>query len=74
MRVRVSLLAAALSAAVLPVVAHAAVTDCTALDVDSALCALTSAGEAVQSAEKPAVPARDAARLAADRALEAAGI
>ena len=74
MRIRVSLLAAALAAAVLPAVAHAAITDCTELSVDSVLCAATNAGVAAQTAEKPAIPARDASRLAADQALEAAGI
>ena len=74
MRLRVSLLAAALAAAVLPALGHADVIGCVEPDPDAALCAATQAGEAVQQAERPAIPARDAARLAADQALEAAGI
>jgi hypothetical protein len=71
-RLRVSLLVAALAAATLPAFAHA--DGCVEVDPDAVLCSATQVGEAVQQAERPAIPARDAARLAADRALEAAGI
>jgi hypothetical protein len=73
-RLRVSLLAAALAAAVLPALAHGDPADCLVPDPEAALCAATEAGQAAQQAEQPLIPARDAARLAADQALEAAGI
>ncbi|MCU1623905.1 MAG: hypothetical protein JWL79_2750 [Frankiales bacterium] len=75
MRVRTALLSAALAAATLPAFAHASSpADCVQPSPDAALCAVTQAGQAAQQAEQPAIPARDAARLAADQALEAAGI
>ena len=74
MRLRISLLAAALLAATVPAFALASPADCLQPDPEAALCAATQAGETLQQAEKPAIPVRDAARLAADQALEAAGI
>ncbi|MCU1594468.1 MAG: hypothetical protein JWO12_1860 [Frankiales bacterium] len=72
-RLRIALLAAAVTTAVLPTVAHAGLTDCD-LSPDGALCAATSAAGAVGSAEEPLIPARDAARLAADGVLEKEGL
>ncbi len=74
MRVRSALIAAAIAAATLPALAHADPADCLTPDPEAALCLATESGQAAQQAEKPAIPARDAARLAADKALEAAGI
>ncbi len=69
MRLRAALLAVALSTAVLPAWALADVTDCQP-SLDGALCAVGAAG----GVEEQAIPARDITRLAADRALEAAGL
>ena len=74
MRIRLALLATALAATTLPAFAHASAADCVEPDPDAALCLATAAGGAAQQAEAPLVPVRDAARVAADRALEAAGV
>jgi hypothetical protein len=73
-RLRTALLAAAVSLAVVPAFAQADPASCLVPDPDAALCLATEAGTAAQQAEKPLIGPRDAARVAADAALEQAGI
>ena len=74
-RARRAVLAATLALATLPVTAFGAEDDCTPeLNEDFALCLVTTAGTTASSAQEPTVPARNAARAAADAALAEAGL
>ena len=73
-RARRGLLAATLALATLPITAFAA-EECTPEpNEDFALCAVTTAGTTASSAQEGTVPARNAARAAADAALVEAGL
>ncbi|MCU1587825.1 MAG: hypothetical protein JWN31_1318 [Frankiales bacterium] len=73
-RLRPALLAVVLMTALVPALARADIQDCLDPSLDGALCLATQGGVLAQQVESPLVGPRDAARQAADAALELAGV